>query len=115
LNELHAAYGEQVDFIVVYIREAHAMDSRLPMTFGEVEDPVTLQERLEMARFSSATLGLTMPAVVDRLDDAVSEAYHGWPERLYLIAPGGEVLFRCGQGPFGFDPDGLETAILALN
>ena len=66
-----------------------------------------------MAEFSSEALGLTMPAVVDDLDDAVSIAYHGWPERLYLIDTDGMVLYRCGPGPFGFDPDGLEEAILA--
>lgn len=98
---------------MVYIREAHAMDSRLPMTFGNVEDPVTFEERRVMAEFSSEALGLTMPAVVDDLDDAVSIAYHGWPERLYLIDADGKVLYRCGPGPFGFDPDGLEEAILA--
>lgn len=89
------------------------MDSRLPMTFGNIEDPVTYEERRVMAEFSSETLGLKIPAVVDKLDDEVSLAYHGWPERLYLIETDGTVLFRCGPGPFGFDPDGLEVAIQA--
>lgn len=87
------------------------MDSRLPMTFGAVEDPVTMEERHQMAQFATETLGLTMPALVDGLDDAVSLAYSGWPERLYLVGPNADVLFRCGPGPFGFDPDGLEAAI----
>lgn len=89
------------------------MDSRLPMTFGEIEDPVTYEERRELAVFSSDALGLTIPAVVDELDDAVSQAYQGWPERLYLIDVDGKVLYRGGPGPFGFDPDGLEEAIQA--
>ncbi len=110
---MYARYGQEVEFVVVYIREAHAMDSRLPMTFGNIEDPVTYEERRTMAEFSSETLGMRIPAIADDLDDAVSLAYHGWPERLYLINPDGEVLFRCGPGPFGFDPDGLETAIQA--
>ena len=98
---------------MVYLREAHAMDSRLPMTFGAVEDPVTLDERQAMARFSQEELGLTMPCVVDGMDDAAARAYEGWPERLYLVDPDGTVAFRCGPGPFGFDPDGLERAIQA--
>ena len=87
------------------------MDSFLPMAFGTVEDPITDEERQAMARFSSRELGLTIPSVVDRIDDTVGQAYHGWPERLYLIGAGGEVLYRGGPGPFGFDPDGLEDAI----
>ncbi len=89
------------------------MDSRLPMTFGEIEDPVTMEERHQMAQFTTDTLGLTMPALVDTLEDEVSHAYFGWPERLYLVGPKGDILFRCGRGPFGFDPDGLEAAIEA--
>ena len=87
------------------------MDSRLPMTYGAIEDPVTLEERAELARFTSKTLGFTMPSVVDGIDDTVNMDYQAWPERLYLVDAGGKILFRCGPGPFGFDPDGLETAI----
>lgn len=87
------------------------MDSRLPMMFGSVEDPIDDAERQAMARFSSKELGLEIPAVVDRIDDDVSEAYHGWPERLYLVGADGNVLYRGGPGPFGFDPDGLEDSI----
>lgn len=100
--------------MLVYLREAHAMDSRLPMLFGEIEDPVTMKERREMALFSSKELGITFPSVVDSMDDAVSRAYHGWPERLYLVDRDGTVAFRCGPGPFGFDPGGLEDAIREL-
>jgi hypothetical protein len=103
-----------VTFVVVYLREAHAMDSDLPMAFGEIEDPITLEERREMAVFSSEAMGLTMPSVVDDMDDAVAIAYQGWPERLYLVDTDGDVAFRCGPGPFGFDPDGLEAAIRDL-
>jgi len=108
---MYLAYGDRVDFVLVYLREAHAMDSFLPMLFGEIEDPVTAEERRTMALFSSKTLGMTTPAVVDDMDDSVSHAYRGWPERLYLVDTEGNIAFRCGPGPFGFDPDGLEDAI----
>lgn len=87
------------------------MDSWLPMAFGNIEDPVTNEERNRMATFCSRELALTIPAVVDDIDDAVSLDYSGWPERLYLIAKGGKVAYRGGPGPFGFDPDGFEAAL----
>lgn len=90
------------------------MDSRLPMMFGEIEDPVTLEERHQMAMFSTATLGFTMPSVVDDMEDTAGLAYAAWPERLYLVGRDGKVAFRCGPGPFGFDPDGLEASIVEL-
>lgn len=90
------------------------MDSFLPMTYGAVEDPVTLDERRAMALRAQRELGWTMPAVVDDMDDAVSRAYRAWPERLYLIAPDGTVAWRCGPGPYGFDPEGFGEAIGAL-
>ena len=87
------------------------MDSRLPMMFGEVEDPCTAPERHALALMATRELGLTLPAVVDDMQDSVSHAYHGWPERLYLVGEDGDVVFRCGPGPFGYDPEGLEGAI----
>jgi hypothetical protein len=108
---LHARYGDSIEFLIVYCREAHAMDSWLPMAFGNIEDPVTHEERDRMATFCSRELGLTMPAVVDEIDDAVSRSYSGWPERLYLIAQDGKVVYRGGPGPFGYDPDGFADAI----
>lgn len=89
------------------------MDSRLPMGFGAIEDPTTIIERTELAKMCTETLGLSIPTVVDDMDDAVSRAYHGWPERLYLIDQAGNVAYRGGPGPFGFDPDGFEEAIRA--
>jgi hypothetical protein len=33
------------------------------------------------------------------------------PDRLYLIAPGGRVLYKSKPGPFGFHPEDLAAAI----
>ncbi len=87
------------------------MDSFLPMTFGAIEDPISDTERHAMARRCSQELNLTIPAVVDRIDDAVAQAYQAWPERLYLIDTQGNIAYRGGPGPHGFDPEGFEVAI----
>jgi len=56
-------------------------------------------------------LGIRFPALVDGFDNRVEAAYTGWPDRLYLIAPGGRVLFKSKPGPFGFHPEDLAAAI----
>ena len=110
-------YGERVEFLVVYVREAHALDSYLPKGGGDdpiVEDPTSLTERQQLAQVCLSKLALEpMPAVVDTLDDYASRAYDAWPDRLFLIGRDGRVAYSGGPGPDGFDPDELETAIVA--
>ena len=109
-------YGEDVEFLVVYIREAHPLDGDSPMGGSDgmpiVEDPRSLGERREVAEVCMTRLALDpMPAVVDGLDDAVNLAYGAWPDRLYLVDEEGRVAYRGGPGPQGFDPDALERAL----
>lgn len=83
-------YGDRVQFLVVYIREAHALDSEEPMGGGSaplLEDPITLGERQQAATTCVTKLELaSIPAVVDGTDDAINVAYHAWPDRLYRSA-----------------------------
>jgi type I thyroxine 5'-deiodinase len=101
----------------VYIREAHALDSRSPMGGGGmpiVEDPVSLAERKAVATVCMTKLALEpMPALVDDMDDTANKAYSAWPDRLYLVGKDGRIAYRGGPGPFGFSPDELEQAIRA--
>ncbi len=57
-----------MQFLLVYVKEAHAIDSRSPSWAGPiVEDPVSDIERLEGAGTCGAKLDLDMiPAVIDR-------------------------------------------------
>lgn len=115
-------HGNEVQFLVVYVREAHALDSFLPKGGKEdpiLEDPATLAERQEVAQTCLTTLDLEpMPAVVDTLDDAACRAYDAWPDRLYLIGRDGRVAYQGGPGPDEFFPEELQAAIseeLGLN
>ncbi|MFT7484500.1 MAG: hypothetical protein ACI9F9_000340 [Candidatus Paceibacteria bacterium] len=119
------SYGEEVQFYVVYIREAHALDSAVPLggnidrTFGGgmnplMEDPVTFAERQSAAATCATKLALEpMPMLVDDMLDTANNAFYAWPERLYLIGADGKVAYTGEPGPGGFDPDGLEKAINA--
>ena len=110
-----AEFGGEVAFLVVYIREAHALDGRSPLRKGGlplVEEPVTLRERNALATVCLTKTALEgIPAVVDGIDNAVDKAYAAAPDRLYLIGKDGIVVYRGGRGPFGFLPLELEKAI----
>ena len=110
---MYEAHKNDVAFFVVYIREAHPTDGHLPMEFGMIEDPITATERHAVAKRCVDALEIPIPAIVDGMDDAVSVAYHGWPERLYLVGRDGKIAYAGGPGPFQFEPDELEQAIQA--
>jgi Iodothyronine deiodinase len=74
----------------------------------------TLEERFAAAREGVERLGLTMPVLMDDMDDAVSEAFAAWPERLYVADRGGRITFVGGPGPFEFDPDAAAAALAEL-
>ena len=100
---------------MVYIREAHAVDSFLPKGGGVdplIEDPTTLLERSEVARVCMSELALEgIPALVDTLDDEANQAYDAWPDRLALVGRDGRLAYYGDRGPVGFRPDELEEAI----
>lgn len=116
-------YGKEVQFYVVYIREAHAIDSAVPLGGDKegalgggsnpvMEDPVTFQERQAAATTCATKLALRpMPMLVDDMADTANKVFHAWPERLYLIGKDGRVAYTGRPGPGGFEPDELEQAI----
>ena len=105
-----------MQFYVVYIREAHALDSNWAMSVETggpiVQDPITQGERNEVAAVCMTKLALEpMPSLVDDMDDTVNANYAAWPERLYLIGKDGNITYTGGPGPFQFNPDELDDAI----
>ena len=111
-------WQERVHFLVVYIREAHPEEGWVvSMNRSEdivVNDPTTLDERVEVASACAIRLNIRMPVVVDELDDQIAAAYGALPDRLYLIDQDGQVAFQGEEGPWGFNPQALEQAIEEL-
>ena len=77
-----------------------------------VKQPRDKEERTEVARKCCKALGITMPVVVDEMNDWVGHLYSGMPDRLYVIDADGRVAYKSGRGPFGFKPGELEQAII---
>ncbi len=107
-----------MQFLGVYVREAHAADGWWPQAEGQtacdVLQPKTLEERAGVAQRCCQKLNITMPLLVDAMDDRVGHAYSGMPDRLYVIDRGGRVAYKGGRGPFGFRPLEMEQALAML-
>ena len=111
LSKLFEDYRDDVQFFLIYCREAHPIDGRNPGAKTLVEDPISDEERLKVARKFVADMGLEIPALLDGVDDAVSRAYASHPDRLYLIGKDGKVAYAGARGPKGFSPKELRAAI----
>ena len=120
---MYERYGKTVQFVAVYIREAHPLDGVLPERQSGtwltgtperrlfIEDPITPEERLALARRCEGEMRLGFPVVVDGLDDAVNTAYAAWPERLYLVDVDGTIVYQGGKGPMDFRPEEFEAVV----
>lgn len=69
-----------------------------------VRDPRSKAERSYVAGKACSILKLSMPCLVDNMDDRVNRDYGAWPERLYVIDKQGLIQVAGGPGPFGFSP-----------
>jgi alkylhydroperoxidase family enzyme len=102
----------------VYVREAHPIDgwrmSSNDKAGVAVAQPTTDEERCEVAGKCCASLHMSIPLVVDHVDDRVGHAYSGMPDRLYLIDRDGKVAYKSGRGPFGFEPGELGQQIAMM-
>jgi hypothetical protein len=115
---LHNRYKDQVAFLCVYVREAHPTDGwRMPSNDKvgvSVAQPTTQDDRVKVACACCTRLRMTMPLLVDTLDDRVGHAYSGMPDRLYVIDRVGRVAYKAGRGPFGFKTGEMEQSLLMM-
>ena len=102
LNAIHRDYGDRVNFLLVYIREAHPTDgggATIPNNRFKVASPRTLDERKELARQLDRAARIRMPIVVDGMDDRMIELYRPWPNRIVVIDPRGVAVDSLPAGP----------------
>ena len=127
LRDLYQEYHDRVQFLMIYIREAHPVDGwwfgqglagkvvgmRYPKAATDIYDPKTMEERRGVAGQCQESLQYGIRTYVDEMDDPVSKAYAANPTRLYLVGQNGKVVYAGGLGPWGFKPAELKEAIEA--
>jgi hypothetical protein len=114
LRDLYAQYNDQVQFLTIYIREAHPIDGWDVGSENRIYDPKTLEERRKVAGMCEVAMQYGIRTYVDEMDDVVMTTYAAWPERLYLVGVDGRIAYAGGLGPFGVKPAALKAAIDTL-
>jgi len=106
---VYQEYKDRVAFLFVYIREAHPTDEwQMDSNVEEgvlYPQPKTLSERKIVASSCSTKLSLTMPVLVDEIDNRADNLYAGWPERIFIVDQRGTIAYAGRQGPWGFKPE----------
>ncbi len=113
MERLYQEYKDIADFRLVYIKEAHAADSSWPVPYAKdmgITNHTNMAERCEVAQKLLSDKKLTIPTIVDGLDDRVNKAYHAWPDRIFLVRKDGRLAVAAERGPFGFAPALQEVA-----
>jgi tetratricopeptide (TPR) repeat protein len=115
LKRIAQAYAGQVDFRLVYIREAHSeadwqstINEREGVSLAPARD---LTEKRQHADLCLRKLNLPWPSVVDGMEGAAETAYQAWPSRVYVIGTGGRVAFNSRLGELDFRPAEFEAAL----
>ena len=124
-QEIFEEYQDQVQFLNIYIREAHPIDGwwlglRLtknpvlryaPKVSMDYYDPKDLDERRAVAGDCINALEYAIPTLVDKMDDQVNKTYAAWPTRLCLVGLDGRVVYAGGMAPHNYKPAGFKAAI----
>lgn len=119
LERLYQTYRGRVEFLVVYIREAHPGSilsvpaeggGRKLQVFSQTESRA---DRLRNLRQLIRITRMTMPAVMDDDADSVKRAYAAWPDRIYVVGQDGRIALQGAPGPAGFKVPELEAWLKA--
>ena len=112
MEQMYQDYKDIAEFRIVYIKEAHAIDSRraVPYAIDEgINQPTTYADRCLIAEMLVQTGTLTIPMIIDTIDDRVNGLYQGLPSRVFLVRSDGILGVAAERGPWGFPP-ALEQA-----
>jgi hypothetical protein len=81
----------------------------------EIAQHRLFEDRTEVANTCATRLELTIPMLIDGMDNAVDRVFNAWPERLYVISNEGRVIYQGGKGPYGFDPAEMEAFLIGMS
>ena len=106
-EQVYDMHKERAAFFFVYIREAHPIDGWVSAENERngisIEDPKNYGQRLALASTACSKLQITVPCLIDGLDNAVGNAYLAWPARVVLVDEAGKIAVLGHPMPTQFE------------
>ena len=109
IHKLRDRFGEDAEFAIVYIKEAHPEDewqvdgnTRKDIVYSQ---PDSFDARVQLAKTFIEEMDVEIPTLVDDIQNTAMACYAAWPERLYVIETDGTIAYKGDMGPFGFKPE----------
>lgn len=112
MERMYRKYKDIAEFYIVYITEAHAEDDSWPVEYAKrlgIKEHSQYSERCSVAERLVKEGKLTIPCLVDGMDNTVGSTYHASPDRVFVVRSDGRLAVAGRRGPWGFKP-GLEAA-----
>jgi hypothetical protein len=86
VQDLHKEFGDRVEFVMLYVREAHPGEY-----FAQSE---TMEDKLESARALKEIYGIDWTVAADNVEGDLHQALDPKPNAAFLIDSDGVILFR---------------------
>ena len=107
MEKMYQDYKDIAEFRMVYIREAHAADGDRPVGIArekEINQQTTYEGRCTTAKMLFNDKSLTIPCLIDSMDNKTNTAYSAQPDRVFLVRKDGRLAVAADKGPRGFGP-----------
>lgn len=113
INKWAAAFAQYVDFIVVYIAEAHASDGWPLGHFVDIPNHTCIADRKQASALMRSKYGLepSVPVFLDTMDNEFDKEFAVWPERYYVSIRGVLQFVAMPNHEFGYDRSQFRNAL----
>lgn len=95
-NIVYDKLKDLVDFVFVYILEAHADDEWKLGNQVRINQHKSIKDRVQAARKFQDENGIKIPMLVDTMDNAFNKEFAAWPTRFYVVY-NGELVYVEGS------------------
>ena len=115
---MYERFKDRAAIFVVYIAEVHPLGgwelAENEQEGIQMNQHTSFEERYGAAAACAENLKMTIPTLVDNMENEAFEKFAAWPERIHIADRDGKMCYLGGQGPYDFKPKEAEEALLRL-